>query len=81
MGKSKNIMSEFAIASLVLGIISFIPMFRMEKPLLAIIFGILALQGIKRQDQLGGGKLAIAGIILGIFAIIAIIVLSIRFTY
>lgn len=78
MEKQKGMMSEFAVASLVMGILSFIQLFNMEKPLVAIVFGILALRGIKKS-QLRGKNLAIAGIILGIIAIIAIIVITIAF--
>jgi len=78
MEKQKNMISEFAIASLVIGIFSFIQLWGMEKPLMAIAFGILALRGIKKSEM-RGKNLAIAGIILGIIAIIAITIITIAF--
>ena len=63
--------SEFAVASLVVGIVSFVQLFNIEKPIVAVIFGILALKRITRDNQLGGKKLALAGIILGVIGIVA----------
>lgn len=69
-----NKKSEFAVASLVMGIVSFVQIFGMEKPIVAIIFAVLALKRISREEGLEGKKLAIAGAILGTVAIIAAIV-------
>jgi hypothetical protein len=57
----------FAVASLVLGIVSFFCVgFLFPVPLLAVIFGHLALERIARSGgALGGRGLAIAGAILG----------------
>lgn len=79
MDEQQSIKSEFAIASLVMGIVSFIQIFNIEKPLVAVIFGILALKKIKIKPQLQGKNLAIAGIILGIISIVATTILTIKF--
>ena len=79
MEEEKKPLSEFAIASLVLGIISFIHLFSFEKSIAAIVFGILALKRIEKNSQSEGKKLAIAGIALGILAVIAITALIIKF--
>ena len=62
--------SEFAVASLVIGVLSFIQVFGVEKGVVAIIFGIIALGKIeKSEENLSGKGYAIAGIILGILMI------------
>ena len=58
-----------------LGIVSFVQVFNCEKPIAAIVFGVLAIG----QHQLRGKKLAIAGIILGIIGIIATVTMIILF--
>lgn len=78
MEKQKGMMSEFAVASLVMGVLSFVNLFNMEKPIAAIAFGILALRSVKKS-QLKGKNLAIAGIILGIIAVVVIIIITIAF--
>jgi hypothetical protein len=69
----KRAFSEFAVASLTLGIISFLQMGGIEKGIAAIVFGILSLKRIARPDSNARGEgLAAAGIVLGIiYAIIA----------
>ncbi len=79
MENAKKPMSEFAIASLVLGIASFVQIMGTEKGILAIVFGILALRRLKKDSVLGGKKLAIAGTILGIVSVILVIVMTIIF--
>ena len=79
MDEQKGVMSEFAIASLLMGIVSYVNIFNMEKPVVAIIFGILALKKIKTIPPLQGKKLAVAGIILGIVSIIATVILTVKF--
>ncbi|MBN3039380.1 MAG: DUF4190 domain-containing protein [Candidatus Omnitrophica bacterium] len=66
-------LNDFAIAAFVLGIISFVQIFGMEKAIAAIVFGILALRQIARPDnQERGEGLAAWAIVLGaIYAIIA----------
>ena len=58
-----------AIASLVLGIISFIPLIGLLLGLLAIIFGIISLVQIKKR-KLSGKGLAITGIVLGVLGML-----------
>ena len=79
MNDQKNIMSEFAIASLAIAIISFINLAGMEKAILAIIFGTLALKRMEKDDNLSGVKFARAGIIIGVLSIFITIQLLIRF--
>ena len=76
--EEQNSKSEFAIASLVLAIFQFVHIFNMEKAILAVIFGFLAL---KRIGETGakGQKMAVTGISLGIIGIIITIVMTIIF--
>lgn len=69
----KRPVSEFAIASLSLAILSFIQLAGFEKAIAAIVFGILALKRIAApQSETRGEGLAAAGIVLGlIYALIA----------
>ena len=66
-------LSEFAIVSLTLGIISFIQLAGFEKAVAAIVFGILSLRRIAApQSNARGEGFAACGIVLGIiYAIIA----------
>ena len=57
--------NELAIASLTVGITSFIQLFGLEKGITAMVFGILAIRRIKADPSQGGKKLAIAGVVLG----------------
>lgn len=66
--------SGFAITSLVLGIVSFIPLVGLLLGLLAIIFGIIAKSKIKKGLYLGKG-LSTAGIILGVLGILVTVAL------
>jgi len=69
---------ELAIISLVLGILSFINLFGLEKALLAVILGIIALRRIAAPESTAKGEgFAAGGIVLG--AISA--VLSISFIF
>ena len=70
--------SNFALISLILGIVSFIQLLGVEKGILGIIFGIVALREMSRQPELKGRNLAIIGIVLGV---VYIIVLCIFFPY
>jgi uncharacterized membrane protein YhaH (DUF805 family) len=58
--------SDFAIASLILGLISFIQLLGIERAVAAIIFGIIALRQISKEPELRGRWLAVTGIILGV---------------
>ena len=71
--------SEFAIASLVLAIMEFVHVLNLEKSLIAIVFGILALKKIKTEEGLKGKNLAVAGIVLGIVGVVVTIVFTIVF--
>ncbi|TRZ95291.1 DUF4190 domain-containing protein [bacterium] len=79
MNEQKNIISEFAIASLAIAAISFISLAGMEKAILAIIFGTLALKRMEKDGNLSGVKLARAGIILAFLSILITIHLMIKF--
>ena len=72
--------NKYSIAGLVLGIISFINLFGMEKAIAAIVFSVLGLVEInKNRDKLKGKALSIAGIIMGcILAVIVLFVLATR---
>ncbi|MCB4756673.1 MAG: DUF4190 domain-containing protein [Elusimicrobia bacterium] len=71
--------SEFAIASLIMGVLSFVHLMNLEKAIVAVLFGILAMRSIKRQPGLQGKGLAIAGVILGIIGITLTTVMTIKF--
>ncbi len=72
--------SKFAIVSLVLGIFSFVQLFGLEKGILAVIFGFLALNEISNHSEVEGKNYAWAGIALGtLYLILAITLLSIKF--
>ena len=71
MEENKPAINEFAIASLIIGILSFINLAGMEKAILAIVFGFLALKKANKDSQVTGKNFATAGIVLGIFAIVA----------
>ena len=60
-GKKQVTTSGFAIASLIFGILFFIPF----APFLAILFGIIALVKIRSNKNFSGTGMAIAGIIIG----------------
>jgi len=57
--------NELAIFAFTLSILSFIPLFGLEKSILAIVFGILALRSIKEDSSQKGKNLALLGIIFG----------------
>ncbi len=65
--------SSFAIASLLVGIFSFLQFLGGEKAILAILFGILALREIKEKG-FTGKYLAIGGIVLGIIYIAILVI-------
>lgn len=72
--------SKFAIVSLVLGVFSFIQLFGLEKGILAVIFGFLALNEISNRPEVEGKNYAWAGIALGtLYLVLAITLLSIKF--
>lgn len=68
--------NELAIASLTIGVTSFIQLFGLEKGITAIVFGILAIRRLKVDQSQRGKNLAIAGIVLGgIYTILALAML------
>ena len=79
MEEQKKSFNEFAIVSLVVGILSFVTLFGLEKAIIAIVFGILGLRRISRNTQLRGKALAITGIVLGSIAVVLLIVLGLYF--
>ena len=70
----KRLANGFAIASLVIGIVSFVQLLGMEKAIVAIIFGLIALKSAQQK------KIAVTGIILGLVYIIAVAVVMIKFS-
>lgn len=70
-------LNDFAVASLVMGLLSFLQLAGIEKALAAIAFGVLAWRAVKRANQ-RGSRLAIAGIVLGLayiaFAVYSVVV-------
>lgn len=78
MDGQKELINEFAIASLVIAIISFINLAGLEKAIAAVVFGILALRKIE-DTQLRSRRLANAGIILGVISLLLTITFIIKF--
>ena len=71
--------SKLAVASLILGLLSFVQLFGIEKAVLAIVFGAIALKEIVSDSQLKGKNYAYTAIILGsIYIIIVIIMIIVR---
>ena len=66
--------SKFALVSLILGIVSFVQLLGVEKGILGIVFGILALREITKQPELKGRKIAIIGIVLSALYIVVVCV-------
>ncbi len=79
MNGEKKLINEFAIASLIMGIFSFVRIFNVEKGLIAVVFGILALGKIRKNGQLQGKNFAVIGIALGILSTVATIIITIKF--
>jgi len=73
----QNIVKEkdLAIASLVCGLLIWVPLFNAVLGPLALLFGILSLKKIyKNPDQYGGKWASIIGIILGVISVIFLVV-------
>lgn len=64
--------SDFAVASLVLGIISFLQLLGAERAIAAIVFGTIALWKISKEPELRGRWMAIVGIVLGIIYLVSL---------
>ncbi|MFC1674692.1 DUF4190 domain-containing protein [Candidatus Omnitrophota bacterium] len=77
--EAKGKLSEFAIASLVIGIASLISLAGLEKAIIAIIFGALALKKMEKNEQLSGRNLATAGIVVALFSIVITATFIIKF--
>lgn len=74
---AQNIKKEkdWAIASLVCGLLIWIPLFNTVLGPLALLFGILSLRKIQKNPAQYGGKwMSIIGIILGVISVIFMIV-------
>ncbi len=69
--------SKLAIASFILGIVSFIQLLGLEKALLAIIFGAVALRELSEVQELKGKNYAYAGIIFGSLYILILGIITI----
>jgi hypothetical protein len=69
--------SKLAIASFVLGLVSFVHLFGLEKAVLAVVFGAISLKEITDGQQLNGKKYAYAAIILGSLYILIILILAV----
>lgn len=65
--------SKLAMVSLVLGLVTFINLFGMEKAIAAIVFGAIALKEIVTNQELKGRNFAYAGIILGSLYILILV--------
>ena len=79
INEQKQWTSEFAIASLVVGVVSFVQIFNMEKAIVAIVFGILALRRIKAHPEVKGKKIAVAGVTIGAAYLVLAVVMVIAF--
>jgi hypothetical protein len=79
MSENSGKKSEFAIASLIMGIVSFIQIINLEKAIVAIVFGVLALRSIAREPGTKGKKLAVAGMILGIIGVTLTSVMTVKY--
>jgi hypothetical protein len=63
-----------AIVSLVIGIVSFFQFFGLEKAVMAIVFGALALKNVPAGEE-KGKRYAYSGIILGCLYIVTLLVI------
>ena len=68
-----NTKSKLAIVSFILGIFSFIQILGLEKAILSIVFGAVALKEILSDPELKGKNYAYLGIILGSLYILVLI--------
>ncbi len=70
MNIQKKEACDYAVMALVVAILSFIHVAGIEKALVSIIFGFVALNKIQLNKQLGGRKIAIGAITIGIVYIV-----------
>ncbi|MGH7203252.1 MAG: DUF4190 domain-containing protein [Candidatus Levyibacteriota bacterium] len=66
--------SGYALASLILGIVSFFPLIGLLLGITAIVLGAIGLKKVK-EEKLKGKRMAITGIVLGILGILFTIIL------
>ena len=71
-----NTSSRLAVAAFMVGVCSFIQLFGIEKAVIAIVFGALALKEIEER-QTGGKSYAYAAISLGSLYIVVLAVIAI----
>ncbi len=71
-----NTRSRLAVAAFTVGVCSFVQLFGLEKAVIAIVFGSLALREIEER-QTGGRNLAYAAIALGSLYIIVLAVIAV----
>ena len=77
--KAKSFVSGFAVASFIMGILSYVHLFSLEKGFVAIIFGLLALSRLRKIPSFKGRGIAIAGILLGFgYLVVFVAVLLIK---
>ena len=69
--------NKLAIIALLLGIFSFVNLFGLEKGLMAIIAGWIAIREIRENSELSGKGMAWAGVILGALSMVVITILVI----
>lgn len=65
----------YALISLILGIVSYLQLLGIERALLAVIFGVVALKNIKRNNELKGLKYAYWGIGLGLVYMLIVLLI------
>lgn len=70
--------SKFAITSLILGIFSFVHLLGIEKAVLSVVFGVLALKEIEQLEKFK--KFAYIGIFLGIAYLFTIVIILSLYT-
>jgi len=71
METQKPVFSGLALASLVMGILSFVNVFGLEKSLAAVAFALLARRELAVRPEWRGKGLALTGLILGLAAVAA----------
>jgi hypothetical protein len=65
--------SNLAFIALLMGIASFINLLGLEKGLIAIVAGVLAIRELRKAPELSGKSMAWAGAILGALSIVTIV--------
>ena len=66
--------NPYAVASLILGLLSFINLFNIDKAVLAVVFGLMGIKRLNESDAAESGeRMAYWGIALGIIYLIFLI--------